>query len=544
MQFDFQEFIQKTRKDEQRNPIISEFEQLFPKMLDAPLKEQNWYIDYVSLYDVIGYKTPQGIDFDWSLLMQLIAASFSTESLIEYEPIEGLLELVVVVSTPQQKIKKKISELFSMQVMGMMEAIVLEQINLQVLISKNEKEKASIQRFRQQKLEKWKFYLKEAQYLLDAHKAGTALKQINQHLGLFDFHAFIESLRNNEKKQQIVKKFEGLFPGMLQKSLFEQNWYLNYLRFFEVVPYKVPEELTNDFNWDLLLQLIVASFSSESYVEQEGTDSLRELIVTVSSGQQNLTKKISGLWSFQILRLFEIYIEEQINLQCLTAENVKEKEAIYKQREFRKSRWQQILEGKDPESITLSPASIPNRFTSSKNKVGDFSQFDFHKYIEFLRFNEEKKQTVERFEQAFPGMINAPMDQQAWYKEYISIFHDIPAYNVPQSLLEDFDWELLFMLIIASFSSTYNIIENPDGSYELEVTVKSGSQTITKRISELSTEQILRLYSIYIEEQINLQSLTVQDPKEKMPILRARKSHASKWIRINTLLQLKELEMA
>ncbi len=53
---------------------------------------------------------------------------------------------------------------------------------------------------------------------------------------------------------------------------------------------------------------------------------------------------MSELRGFQILRLYEIYVEEQMNLQILIAEDEKEKEAILAQREARQSRWKLIAE--------------------------------------------------------------------------------------------------------------------------------------------------------------------------------------------------------
>jgi L-rhamnose mutarotase len=53
---------------------------------------------------------------------------------------------------------------------------------------------------------------------------------------------------------------------------------------------------------------------------------------------------VSELRGFQILRLYEIYIEEQMNLQILIAEDEKEKEAIMSQRESRQNRWKLITD--------------------------------------------------------------------------------------------------------------------------------------------------------------------------------------------------------
>lgn len=67
-------------------------------------------------------------------------------------------------------------------------------------------------------------------------------------------------------------------------------------------------------------------------------------MIAVQSGDQHIVKKVSELRGFQILRLYEIYIEEQMNLQILIAEEEKEKEAILAQRDMRKNRWKILQE--------------------------------------------------------------------------------------------------------------------------------------------------------------------------------------------------------
>jgi hypothetical protein len=51
------------------------------------------------------------------------------------------------------------------------------------------------------------------------------------------------------------------------------------------------------------------------------------------------------LWSFQILRLYEIYIEEQMNLQILMNEEDEwEKEALISERQVRLKKWNAVLD--------------------------------------------------------------------------------------------------------------------------------------------------------------------------------------------------------
>jgi len=57
----------------------------------------------------------------------------------------------------------------------------------------------------------------------------------------------------------------------------------------------------------------------ESYPD-DPTKIVYDLTISVKNGDQIVVKKVIELRSFQIMRLYEIYIEEQMNLQVLTKE--------------------------------------------------------------------------------------------------------------------------------------------------------------------------------------------------------------------------------
>jgi hypothetical protein len=73
------------------------------------------------------------------------------------------------------------------------------------------------------------------------------------------------------------------------------------------------------------------------------------LYIAVKSWDQSIVKTVSELWSFQILRLYEIYIEEQMNLQILMNEEESEdweweKEALISERQVRLKKWNAVLD--------------------------------------------------------------------------------------------------------------------------------------------------------------------------------------------------------
>lgn len=164
---------------------------------------------------------------------------------------------------------------------------------------------------------------------------------------LFDFPAFIEELREKEDKKEIVEKYEKFF-WKIQWDIKDQIWYTDYLSQFKPQSYLTPEDLEDDFDWDMLQKLVIGSFSSDYELKQEGKDGNWELYIAVKSWDQSIVKTVSELWSFQILRLYEIYIEEQMNLQILMNEENEEweseKEALLSERQVRLKKWNAVLE--------------------------------------------------------------------------------------------------------------------------------------------------------------------------------------------------------
>jgi hypothetical protein len=182
---------------------------------------------------------------------------------------------------------------------------------------------------------------------------------------LFDFAAFIQELREKADKKQIIEKYEKLF-GPVTGEIKEQNRYTEYVSSFEIFPYAVPEELKKDFDRELLQQLVVASFSSDYELKKtKAEDALRDLYIAVKSGDQSVVKTVSELRSFQVLRLYEIYIEEQMNLHALKHEDEKEKDAIDQERSMRQKKRKAVLETMDREVLEKEAKA------EQENKLGD-----------------------------------------------------------------------------------------------------------------------------------------------------------------------------
>ncbi len=182
---------------------------------------------------------------------------------------------------------------------------------------------------------------------------------------LFDYNEFISDLRNNDEKKQIVDKYEKNVEP-IQLDYKKQVWFVDYVDKFSSVIYKTPEDLINDFDWDFLLKLIVSSFSSNyELVNSSNSEEAYTLFISVKSGEQSIVKKIDKLWSYQIQRLFEIYVEEQMNLQILSTESEQELNAITQERKLKIKLW-------ESRSEKIIQENILNKTDESiKNILGD-----------------------------------------------------------------------------------------------------------------------------------------------------------------------------
>ena len=116
---------------------------------------------------------------------------------------------------------------------------------------------------------------------------------------------FVQELRENPEKKEVVEKYEKMF-GEITWDIQDQLWYKEYCSLFPSTKYLVPDELANDFDWDLLMVLVWSSFSSDWLFEVVDWKDFPEFVISVQSGDQVVVKKVSELRWFQVLRLYEI----------------------------------------------------------------------------------------------------------------------------------------------------------------------------------------------------------------------------------------------
>lgn len=146
--------------------------------------------------------------------------------------------------------------------------------------------------------------------------------------------------------------------------------------------------------------------------------------------------------------------------------------------------------------------------------------FDFHKFIKKLRDDEDTKQNIEDYEKYYGSLEGKGYRDLSFYKEYLSKFEfDKPLmerFLVPEGTQDEFDYDMLFRLVIGSASSDYKLTySGVDDGYVLHIGVSRDDGSILwRRLDELTSRQIHRLFETYLSEEICLANLKMEFPQE------------------------------
>ena len=160
---------------------------------------------------------------------------------------------------------------------------------------------------------------------------------------MFNLKEFVEELRENSEKEETIKNYER-YVELLEdcESIYETKIYKEYLKNFDkekinfiVNKLKIPEFIDDDeFDLELLVLLVVSSFSSTWEFEIDFEIKKLSLIINVQAGD-NVKKRLEDLWGFQIVRMYEIYVEEQMILLALSKKSEAERKIVENNRDER-----------------------------------------------------------------------------------------------------------------------------------------------------------------------------------------------------------------
>ena len=160
----------------------------------------------------------------------------------------------------------------------------------------------------------------------------------------------------------------------------------------------------------------------------------------------------------------------------------------------------------------------------------DYRLFDFQKVIEKVKEKQHDEEIAEDFNKLMDSIKeDSVIEDMPFYQDYLSLFDVERAFDdykfvaEEETLASRDDLILLFRLIAASLSSTYDILyDKSSNSIDISISVTLGERSLTKSVAELSFFQIERLYVNYIGEQANFYVYHI-DPDNSQEIDRERK---------------------
>ena len=155
----------------------------------------------------------------------------------------------------------------------------------------------------------------------------------------FNYDAFFKRLKKDPNKRENALKYELLFGNQNGLTVEDQPFYKDYLSLF-LMPFQVAIPDEGDHDWGLLLSLIFGSFYSEYTLtlEEEWKENplvrpMVQLSISVNFEGQGVTRNLDELSDVHIIRLFEIYVDEQINSAIIRQQEDGGQESVDSERE-------------------------------------------------------------------------------------------------------------------------------------------------------------------------------------------------------------------
>lgn len=145
----------------------------------------------------------------------------------------------------------------------------------------------------------------------------------------FNYDEFVEEYIQDPDKKEGIEKYEEKFHigrnSLIENHPFYKHHLANFNADFEII--LPPEVDMNPQEKNLLAKLIFGSLSSRYLITLDdewknnpiGKPKVN-LSISVTSEGESIMKTLSELYEFQIRRLFEIYVNEQINIFLLWQE--------------------------------------------------------------------------------------------------------------------------------------------------------------------------------------------------------------------------------
>ncbi|HHT23456.1 MAG TPA: hypothetical protein GXZ87_09155 [Bacteroidales bacterium] len=146
----------------------------------------------------------------------------------------------------------------------------------------------------------------------------------------FDYRSFIKDLKNNPEKKKIIEQYESYCDDQSDIDIHETEFFEDYLSSFEFddILITIPSGVLSEFDWDLFIRLVFASYSSfyrfdieESWKEnpQEKVKVSLNIVIPGKEGPEITSIDKLETWQFTIL--LKINVLEQISHFVYMKEN-------------------------------------------------------------------------------------------------------------------------------------------------------------------------------------------------------------------------------
>ncbi|MCR5549712.1 MAG: hypothetical protein K6F40_02070 [Bacteroidales bacterium] len=153
--FNFQHFVESLRQDPEKSTLVTEYEKYYGSLNDKDYTKLPFYKEYLSKFKVDDtlmqkLRLPQNYldDYDYYLLLQLVAGSFSSDYNLVHCEDSGDTILEISVRSDGRYVKKSLDDLSILQIHRLFEIYFDEQLNWALLMmdSKEEHEEISLRR--------------------------------------------------------------------------------------------------------------------------------------------------------------------------------------------------------------------------------------------------------------------------------------------------------------------------------------------------------------------------------------------------------------
>lgn len=176
--------------------------------------------------------------------------------------------------------------------------------------------------------------------------------------------------------------------------------------------------------------------------------------------------------------------------------------------------------------------------------------FIFDEYVGEAKLTPNRNSIINKYKKQFGIKKNSVIEEHPFYKDYLSKFNLGWEFVTPDDtdIFSSKDWDLLARLIFGSITTSYHLLldENwkihPTGNPKVHIciTVSNEDREITKKLDDLWSFQIMSLFRSYIDEQIQLITVTTDDEFQELNKVREQQYERFKKAKYKLIDEIKE----